>query len=68
MVVGQAALAVVIPALNEAGRLPLLLADLAQAPADLIAELVVSDGGSSDGTPLLAQLAGAQVLHSPAGR
>ena len=68
MVVGQAALAVVIPALNEAGRLPLLLADLAQAPADLIAELVVSDGGSSDGTPLLAQLAGAQVLPSPAGR
>ena len=68
MVVSQAALAVVIPALDEAGRLPLLLADLAQAPADLIAELVVSDGGSSDGTPRLAQLAGARVLNSPAGR
>jgi len=61
-------LAVVIPALNEGKRLPPLLADLGQAPADLIRELVVADGGSADGTPLLARLAGAQVLHSPPGR
>ena len=61
-------LAVVIPALNEAKRLPLLLADLAQAPPELVRELVVSDGGSGDGTPLLAQLAGARVLQSSPGR
>ena len=61
-------LAVVIPVRNEARRLPLLLADLAQAPAGLVRELVVVDAGSSDGTPELAQLAGAQVLHSPANR
>ncbi|QVV68950.1 TIGR04283 family arsenosugar biosynthesis glycosyltransferase [Synechococcus sp. LA31] len=64
----RAELAVVIPALDEAGRLPLLLADLAQAPSDLIAELVVADGGSSDGTPQLARLGGAEVVHSLAGR
>lgn len=63
-----AALAVVIPTLNEATRLPLLLADLAQAPAGLIDELVVADGGSGDGTGRVAQLAGARVLHSPPGR
>ena len=61
-------LAVVLPALNEGRRLPLLLADLAQAPPALIRELVVADGGSGDGTPLAARLAGAQVLHSPPGR
>ena len=61
-------LAVVIPVRNEARRLPLLLADLAQAPAGLVRELVVVDAGSSDGTPELAQLAGARVLHSPANR
>lgn len=61
-------LAVVIPALNEGQRLPLLLADLTQAPPTLIRELVVVDGGSGDGTPLIARLAGAQVVQSPAGR
>ena len=60
-------LAVVIPARNEAPRLPLLLADLARAPG-LIAECVVVDGGSSDATAAVAQLAGARVLRSPAGR
>ena len=68
MVVSQAELAVVIPALDEASRLPLLLADLAQARGDLIAELVVADGGSRDGTPQRARLAGAQVLHGAVGR
>lgn len=61
-------LAVVIPALNEGQRLPLLLADLAQAPLTLIRERVVVDGGSGDGTPLIARLAGVEVVQSPAGR
>ncbi len=55
-----------VPALDEAGRLPLLLADLAKAPA-IDAELVVSDGGSSDGTPLLARLAVRRCCTAPPG-
>jgi len=66
--VSRPAVAVVIPALNEGQRLPLLLADLAQAPPDLIRERVVVDGGSGDGTPLIARLAGAEVVQSPPGR
>ena len=61
-------LAVVIPVRNEAQRLPLLLADLARAPAGLELERVVVDGGSLDGSARLAQLAGATVLHSAANR
>ena len=61
-------LAVVIPVRNEAQRLPLLLADLARAPAGLVGERVVVDGGSDDGSAHLARLAGATVLHSPANR
>jgi rSAM/selenodomain-associated transferase 2 len=61
-------LVVVIPALREATRLPLLLADLASAPPGLIAECLVVDGGSDDGTAALARLAGATTLLSPACR
>ena len=64
----SAPLAVVVPSFNEAARLPLLLADLAAGPSGLMAELVVVDGGSRDGTPLLARLGGAQVLHTQASR
>lgn len=63
-----APLSVVIPVRDEAARLPLLLADLAAAPSDLLAEVWVVDGGSDDGSARLAQLAGARVLHSQAGR
>jgi len=64
----SSSLAVVVPSFNEATRLPLLLADLAAGPADLIAELVVVDGGSRDGTPQLARQGGARVLHTQASR
>lgn len=60
-------LSVVIVTLNEAAGLPLLLADLTRAP-ELVGELLVVDGGSRDGTPGVAALAGARVIHSPAGR
>jgi len=60
-------LAVVIPALNEAEHLPLLLADLAAAPG-LVAELLVVDGGSRDGTVAMARLAGARVTQASGGR
>jgi rSAM/selenodomain-associated transferase 2 len=56
-----APLSVVIAVRNEAARLPLLLADLA-AEGSLLREVLVVDGGSSDGSPALARLAGARVL------
>jgi rSAM/selenodomain-associated transferase 2 len=61
-------LAVVIPARDEALRLPLLLADLA-AGVGLICELIVVDGASGDATARVAALAGARVCSSAvAGR
>ncbi|NQW38202.1 MAG: glycosyltransferase, partial [Cyanobacteria bacterium] len=62
-----AGISVVIAARNEAARLPLLLADLATAP-QLVAEVLVVDGASGDGTPRLAALAGARVLACSPGR
>ena len=63
----MAGLSVVIPTFEEAGRLPLLLADLRRWPGCL--EIVVVDGGSQDRTALTARLAGAIVLHAyPPGR
>lgn len=56
-----APLSVVIAVRNEAARLPLLLADLATEAA-LLREVLVVDGGSSDGSAALARLAGARVL------
>ena len=53
-------LSVVVPCLNEAKRLPLLLADLQRWPSFL--DLWIIDGGSSDCTELVANLAGAQLL------
>lgn len=46
-------LTVVVPTLNEAVALPLLLEDLA-AQTGVVLEVLVSDGGSTDGTPQLA--------------
>lgn len=43
-------LSIVIPALNEAETLPLLLGDLA-LQRGVLPEVVVADGGSEDGTP-----------------
>lgn len=59
------ALSVVIPTLDEAARLPALLADL-EALGDV--EVVVADGGSGDGTPERAREAGARVVRAPRGR
>ena len=66
-------LSLVIPTLNEAATLPDLFSDLA-AQQGVTFEVLISDGGSSDGTPQMAadllaryQLNGA-VYSSPAGR
>ena len=60
-------LAVVIPTLNEAAHLPLVLAQLAAMPA-LVGEVLVVDGGSSDGTGAIARLAGARATAIQGGR
>jgi hypothetical protein len=54
--------AAVVPALNEEEALPGLLAELQEARLD---EIVVVDGGSTDGTVAAAQRAGARVVIEP---
>jgi rSAM/selenodomain-associated transferase 2 len=60
-------LSIVMPALNEAAGLGAALQALAPFAARG-AQLIVADGGSSDGTAALAQVAGARVVHAPRGR
>jgi dolichol-phosphate mannosyltransferase len=57
-------LAVVIPALNERENLELLLPALREVLEDLgvVAEIVVADGGSTDGTSVAAVRRGARVV------
>jgi len=57
-------LSVVIPALNATAGLPATLAALGDAPA----EVVLVDGGSTDGTAELAARLGAHVVRAPRGR
>lgn len=65
----RAPISIVIPTLNAAVELPGTLASLAEGlEAGLIRELVVSDGGSQDGTRAVAEAAGAIWLAGPAGR
>ena len=60
-------LSVIVLCLNEAARLPLLLADLQQSQFPL--EILVSDGGSDDASPQIAELAGGRVIPvQPPGR
>ena len=54
---------VIIPTLNAAGSLATTLAALPPGVA-----VIVSDGGSTDGTPAMAQAAGARVVNGPPGR
>ena len=63
-----APLDVVIAIRNEARGLPPLLADLAAAPRALVRDVLVIDGGSGDGSPRLARLAGARVIPAEPGR
>ncbi|MBI3449230.1 MAG: glycosyltransferase family 2 protein [Acidobacteria bacterium] len=56
-------IAVVIPALDEAEAVPLVLADL--AAMGLLGTTVVVDNGSRDGTARIARAAGASVAVEP---
>lgn len=60
-------LAIVVPVLNEAASLPLKLQALAPLRARG-AELIVVDGGSTDGTRAIAQPLADRVLQAPRGR
>jgi glycosyltransferase involved in cell wall biosynthesis len=55
---------VVIPTFNEAASIGAVIAEL---PKSLVAEVIVADGGSSDGTQAVAQAAGAIVLNAGRG-
>jgi len=57
---------VIIPTLDEAASLPLLMARLHQEPE--LAEIIVADGDSSDGTTAIAERLGARVVMCPRGR
>ena len=53
-------IAIVIPAVNEAGALPKVLADI---PRDLVTCIVVADNGSTDNTADVARSLGAVVVR-----
>ena len=55
-------MSVIIPTHNEAQAIGRVLADL---PLDLITEVLVVDGNSTDGTPEIARKMGARVVHEP---
>lgn len=62
-------LSIVIPTLNAAAVLADTLASLAEASVSAVPhEIIVSDGGSQDGTVQLAQQRGARVVIGPRGR
>lgn len=60
-------LSVIIPTFNEASALPLLLQDL-RRQTGVALEIIVADGGSSDGTAALAAAQGAVVVTAARGR
>jgi rSAM/selenodomain-associated transferase 2 len=58
---------VIVPALNEALVLPAFLHSVREWD-DTVTEVVLCDGGSTDGTAEQAAAAGLTVVHSPPGR
>ncbi|MEP7029713.1 MAG: TIGR04283 family arsenosugar biosynthesis glycosyltransferase [Pseudolabrys sp.] len=60
-------LSIVMPVLNEAGQIEAALSALAPYRAHGV-EIIVADGGSSDGTPDLARPLADIVLSAPRGR
>lgn len=64
-----APVSVVIPTLEAAGRIGPCLGALGEAVMDgVIHEVVIADGGSSDGIAAIAEAVGARVVGAPPGR
>jgi glycosyltransferase involved in cell wall biosynthesis len=62
-------ISVVIPTLNSEAGLPATLARLVPATVDgLVREVIIVDGGSSDGTRAIAELTGARLITAARGR
>jgi rSAM/selenodomain-associated transferase 2 len=59
---------VVIPALDEERSLPGLLDDLRELSVLVPLDIVVADGGSTDGTRAIAAAAGVRAILAPRGR
>lgn len=65
----RAPISIVIPTLNAGDHLPTCLGSLSEGLQEgLIRELVISDGGSTDGTLGIAEAAGARIVSGPASR
>jgi glycosyltransferase involved in cell wall biosynthesis len=60
----QSNVSIIIPALNEAESIGIVVKSM---PWTTIAECIVVDNGSTDGTADIAAAAGARVVHSPRG-
>lgn len=63
----QPELSIIIPALDEAGHLPRLLADLA-AQQQVSLQILIGDGGSHDATVAIAESCQASVVPAERGR
>ena len=57
-------LSIIIPTLNEAEHLPALLDHLQSGIATTEIEIIISDGGSQDGTQEIARRNSLQLIHS----
>ena len=58
-------LSIIVPTLNEASFLPLLLADLNLCSYEY--EIIIIDGGSTDSTKLIAKLGCAKIISLKEG-
>ena len=69
MITFKPTISIIIPVLNEAEYIKKVLLSISEnSGSDQIKEILVIDGGSTDGTKNIALTYGAEVLHSKKGR